>query len=360
MFQFSIDHLHLDSTQEEFVVPPIITGATPGAPLTTGSPNPVKPQASQPQPPWDELTRIPLKAELYERETYFREGWAELQESLGDNAIESLWRTAMLVVKPDGIVTGKVSAILDFLMQNEFSVTAVATPILGGLQWRELWRYQLTAATLDRLAINSLLLEDCVLVLFLRDNAPEGFPAAVRLNTLKGPSDMVGQTPNSLRRHLAQPNRVLSFIHVADEPADILREIAILLERIERRRVFAAFVEPALSSVDQQTLQEMMSTSERTARTLDKAAAIARIKNAVEEVSDSVAKLDLLEALSCIARQERISFRHFQRCLADSGAIIDQWDLITVGASAIVDDEPGATKRIHAVTAGLWCKEYIL
>jgi hypothetical protein len=308
------------------------------------------------------FTRIPLKAQLYARETYFREGLRDAIEVFGENAAAALRKAAILLVKPDGLASGKASTVVSFLRANDFSIVAVELASLDRLHWRELWRYQLTSATLDRLAINDLVLRDQALLLMLRHNGDLDVPAAVWLSGLKGPSDISSQGAGCLRRLLAQPNRIFSFIHVADEPADVLRELAVMLDDATRWRVLSAFANGAISSADQNVLDETLATSDRTARALDIQVSLRRVEHALSivgsgKLSTKAAKGQVLADLDLMRRGERILWHPFVHALAATGVRLDRWDLATLGANFIVYDEPGASKLIKAVDPKLWSPE---
>lgn len=308
---------------------------------------------------WTSLTRIPLKAQLYERETYFREGSASAVDILGEDVQSALMKAALLIVKPDGMVSGKASTVVNFLRANNFCITAAELLTFTSFHWRELWRYQLTSATLDRLAVNDLVLRGSALLLMLRHEGHD-VPASVRLSGLKGPSDVSAQQPGCLRRLLDQPNRVLSFIHVADEPADVLRELAIFIDEPTRRRVLTAFADGTISPADQKVLDEALESSDAMAMTLDSWAALRRVEKALRRVGsrDSAAAAQrALTDLKRMRRGERILWHPFAKALAATGICLDRWDVATLGASFIVYDEPGMSKLIKAVDAKLWSRE---
>jgi len=305
---------------------------------------------------WTAFTRIQLKALVYERETYFREGLADASDIWGKSIDTVLKKIALLIIKPDGLKAGKARVVLESLEANDFSVVAVEVTEMMRIHWRELWRYQLTSATLDRLAVNDIVLRDRALLLLLRYDKELTLPASVRLSKLKGPSDVSLQSPNCLRRALEQPNRIFSFIHVADEPADVLRELAILLDRPARRELVQRFADGELTRADHDLLQEVVANSEASKKAIDVKGSLERVELAVlssqSERDENVQRV--LDDLSQMRSGERISWRRFVEALAASGAEVDPWDLATLGASFIVYDEPGHPKLITAVDASLW------
>ncbi|TXH76054.1 MAG: nucleoside-diphosphate kinase [Lysobacteraceae bacterium] len=309
-------------------------------------------------PAWKQLTRIPLKARLYAREPYFREGLDQAWRCLGDATPETLHRSALMMIKPDGLIGGKAPRIVEFLHEYGFEIVAVRHFVLHRLQWRELWRYQLTAATLDRLMVNDLVFSEPGLMLCLRDTTVSPLPATVRLSELKGPSDVAQQTPGCLRRLMAQPNRVFSLFHVADEPADLLRELSIFLDAWDRARVFNALMGVgALPEDEQSRLDGVVEASRRSARSLDAGHALARVRAALGAQRGSIAETEwaaLHAALQSMAEGERIAWRPFADALARSGLMADPWDIAILGASFIVYDDPEASKQLVAVGHAPW------
>jgi Nucleoside diphosphate kinase len=311
---------------------------------------------------WVALTRIPLKAQLYERETYFREGLNNALEVLGDDAFTLIRRAALVLIKPDGLVSGKASTITGFLRAHGFSIVAVEMPVLNRFHWRELWRYQLTCATPDRLAVNDLVLRDRALLLMLRDPGGLRVPATVHLSGLKGPSDIASQSADCLRRLLAQPNRIFSFFHVADEPADLVRELAVLFEAPVRRRLLSALRRDTLADTDRAILEEALSASDRNARELSAEASLRRAEEALRDIdhgepSVAAALEHARRDFERMRRGERICWRDLAKALAATGVRLDAWDLATIAASYIVYDEPGTAKQIKGVDRDLWLRE---
>jgi hypothetical protein len=304
-------------------------------------------------PQWNALTRIPIKAELYSREAYLREALADARDILADGLVETLHRTALLLIKPEGLASGNAKIIVDFVRSHGFAVSAVALPTLTRLQWRELWRYQLTAATLDRLAVYDLILQDRVLLLLLRYGGLLELPASVLLGSWKGPSDISLQPPDCLRRRLGQANRLFSFFHVPDEPADILRELAILFDRGDRVKLLSKFDGGPLSAGDAQLLDDTLAVSQRAARVFDAASSIERAAHAVRDISGA-AGARIRADLARMRQGERIEWRPFVQAVEAARVDIARWDLATLGATFIRYDEPGATKLISSVDPDAW------
>ncbi|MEN3304588.1 MAG: hypothetical protein V7603_790 [Micromonosporaceae bacterium] len=290
------------------------------------------------------MTRTPLKARLYERETHFRESLDEAELVCGPAFDEVIRRTALLMIKPEGVLSGKLDAICDFLAENDFAIVSTNFVTFHRLLWRELWRYQLTSATLDRLLVaDRHLSAGPGLLLVLRSSPGHELPATVRLTSRKGSASLAQQTPGTLRHRLGQANRVLSLLHVADEPADLIRELGILFDRPERRRVYRTMCTGRPGSADLAALAEARTTEPRS---LGASEALERVTAAVRERRDvdPVVAQAVLADLARMRAGERIEWRPFEEGLTALDVAADDWDLIVLGTSFIVYDEPGASK----------------
>lgn len=309
---------------------------------------------------WDSLTRSEGKARLYERETWFRESWRDICDVLGHEVPRFLDAAALVLIKPDGLAAGKASVIIDFVEAHGFDLIAVEVPTLTRHHWREMWRYQMTMATLDRLAVNDLVLCDRGLLLALRRRHSGDVPAAVHLTELKGPSDVSRQPAGCLRRLVGQPNRLLSMFHVADEPADLVRELAILLDRPSRRAVLDAYVRRGgLSAAGRQCLEAALGRSAVVTLRMDAAEALARVGAAINlacERGDGTAnaRRQLRSDLDRMHSGCHIDWLTFVDALQAASIDADRWDVVALGSTYIDYDEAGATRQVEAVDPDAW------
>ncbi|MFH8337107.1 hypothetical protein [Streptomyces sp. AM6-12] len=296
---------------------------------------------------WSALTRSQTKRKLYARETYFREGLSDAEEVLAERLPAALRDGALLMLKPDGLAAGRLIPVLDYLGEHGFTVTAAREFRFQPFHWRELWRYQLTSATLDRLAVNELLLgAGPALLLLLRSESGHPLPGTVRLSTLKGSATLEAQRPGTLRALLGQPNRVLSYVHVADEPADLLRELGLLVDAADRRALLDSLAGGAPTAEDQATLDRARERFAAPSRSLALADVLDRVTRAVEAAGPGRAADAARHRLARMARGERVEWRPFLADLAAAGAHPDRWDLAALGTYVIEYDEPGHPKML--------------
>ncbi|SNT56145.1 nucleoside-diphosphate kinase [Actinacidiphila glaucinigra] len=179
-----------------------------------------------------DVTWSTRKSELYAIDSYFREGcWIFAED------IPGMLGVALCMLKPEAVVGRRLRPALDALSAAGFKPLDVIRFRYDRLSIREVYRYQFNRASPDLIAAMDLVLPSTDSVcLILRDEhwVPGAPPASVRLNSLKGPSDMALRRPQHLRYQLGVVNGLLNFIHVSDELIDVVREIAVLCD-VERQ-----------------------------------------------------------------------------------------------------------------------------
>lgn len=308
---------------------------------------------------WPQLTRIPAKGDLYARETYFREGLADAEKAFGDADLAAgLRSSALLMLKPDGLASGRLAPVLDYLAEHDYTVAGVRELNFSRFHWRELWRYQLTSATLDRLAVNECLLgAGPALLLVLRSGEGHDLPATVRLSTLKGSATLSEQRPGTLRALLGQPNRVLSYIHVADEPADLVRELGLLFDGEARPDLFADLARGSLSAQDKDLLDASLERFPSPGRSLAPEEALDRVAAALAAAEPGPVTQAALDRVARMRRGERVEWRPFLDELRTLRIRPERWDLAVLGTFFITYDEPGHVKVLTGPDPESWKRE---
>jgi hypothetical protein len=182
------------------------------------------------------LTPNGIKARVFARDVHYssaledaRHCWASTK-----TLYHMLWNTASLLLRPDAIAGGQAANILPVLRDLGFVPVALAAVRLSLAQTRELWRYQANVSTRERLQLLDLLMTSghSLYILFHDVTRRVSAPATVHLTYLKGTAIVANRRKAHLRT-LAGPKvaNILSYVHVADDPADLMREIALLFPR---------------------------------------------------------------------------------------------------------------------------------
>ncbi|MET8609793.1 hypothetical protein [Streptomyces misionensis] len=181
-------------------------------------------------PDWTRLTEVTGKDEVFARDLVAREGWAALAGQLGDEEAYTVARSAALMwVRPDAFAAGTARRVLAATAEAGFRPLAVMPVRVDRCAVRILWAYMCRWATAERLMLLDALvaLGPGLLVLWADGT---GTPASVRMTAVKGRNDPRRRTEGTrtLREVAGAPNRALTMVHTADEPADVVRELAAL------------------------------------------------------------------------------------------------------------------------------------
>lgn len=188
---------------------------------------------------WKQLTIFGQKKTYFTKETYFRESWHDGYGCHGLELTNILRRIALVTIKPEALIARKAIKTVELLEKNGFDPIHAERIRYDRLTIREVWRYQFNEATIDRMELvdNLYGLGDGLMIFFV-DRAPLPMPASARLHKLKGASEARLRSAESLRSQLEIPNGVIRFLHVPDEPADIVRELGIFFTRRQRSLIY--------------------------------------------------------------------------------------------------------------------------
>lgn len=198
------------------------------------------------------LTADPRKRELYRVDTYLREGLLSF-DRLG--AFVNLPDRTFVVIKPDAIAGRRSEVILDILRSRGWHPAAATTFTFSPLLTRELWRYQFNAASEQRIAVvDHLLGSGRSLLVLLEDHArPNWLPASARLTSAKGVADPEAAQGGDLRTQMGRVNGLFNFMHTADDPADVVRELQLFSYETGWSWCAEALARKGLMSTEQQS-----------------------------------------------------------------------------------------------------------
>src|SRR5687767_6770495 len=114
------------------------------------------------------------KRNLFAIDPFFREAWEDvLQFWSSTDAIYKLHQIASIVYRPDAIVTRGVERAMRATSELGFTPVACNEFRFDRLSIRECWRYQLNAATFDRIEVMDLIMPTTIslyVVLHRRQN----------------------------------------------------------------------------------------------------------------------------------------------------------------------------------------------
>jgi|GEM_PF-2041932 len=137
-----------------------------------------------------------------------------------------------ILVKPDALVAAKAEAALRFVLRQGYDVVHATTVCLSEGQAIDIWRYQWNRATPERMKASLIIATagpSILVALRPSSDRPGDVPASVALWASKGSAFAKLRSHDTLRSVLAVEGRYFGYVHVPDEPIDVVRELALLL-----------------------------------------------------------------------------------------------------------------------------------
>lgn len=308
----------------------------------------VPPNESQ----WNRLTAVPEKRRAYEEDLHFREAWSEWLEMCDGEPSPVLGSVALLCAKPDAVVGRRLAPMLRYAVSRGFAPFGAVEFALTRHSMREVWRHDWHVYPVDRLAYCTAWYTSAATIGFLlRDERPRPHvPASVRLSELKGNAIAAKRKEGELRSELRPPNSVLNFVHVPDEPADILRELGILFERRERLAIMRLIRDEQARDGSVEAQMAIAALEGRYAtHDLDFSAALERMVRA-----SVLSELDAQRLMQLIREGVKLSWDELC-AFADPGSPgVDRWDFISVASELIPLERDGTAGLLPGVSAADW------
>lgn len=275
------------------------------------------------------LSRVAQKQRAFEADTYFIEGRATLIGAMGPSAKEFAMNHSLLVVKPDAIVGRRVEQVVEWLMISGYAVVGAKVLRFNRHMIRAMWGYHWNAMTEEhKLVVDKLMLSGDALALIVRASAREqtGIPATVMLSGQKGSASPQSRTPGQLRYKVAFKLQLLNAVHSPDEPADLVRELAVLFEREERL----------------QLLQDVVSGVEMSPEQLTKLTDTLYATNEYQNIERFCAEAAGIRA------------RGVNDVALAKGAVLGGWNLLVKYASTVRNEIPGVERLIPKPGSDAW------
>jgi nucleoside diphosphate kinase len=284
------------------------------------------------------------KVEAYVGDTYVQESVDQL-DRLGIDAAEFARQHSLLLLKPDAIVARAVERTMEWLANNGFRVVgAYRIPVDRHLA-RALWYFAWNIASPERRRLADLLVGISDVLVLVVHGADGDLPVSVRLTEAKGATDPRKRRPGELRYLLGRHNYLLNLVHSPDDPADVLRELAIYFD--ERRR--ATVIEQACTDADRSADATAIANdlySHTPARSFDRADALAQVLRDLERATAWVApELDLDSDAGCA--------QLLYSAWAGDGEL-DPWSVIVLGSYVLPMRTGTQPQALRPVSAREW------
>ncbi|MGV9612245.1 nucleoside-diphosphate kinase [Nocardia xishanensis] len=180
-----------------------------------------------------ELTPSAAKIDAYADDTYVQEAVEQL-ERLGIHPVGFARQHSLLLLKPDAIVARAVEPTLQWLPANGFRVVAAHRMRVNRHLVRALWYFAWNIASPERRRLADLLIGISEVLVLVVHGADDELPVPIRLTEAKGATDPRQRKPGELRYVLGRHNFLLNLVHTPDDPADVLRELAVYFDEDTR------------------------------------------------------------------------------------------------------------------------------
>ncbi|MEV8511993.1 hypothetical protein [Dactylosporangium sp. NPDC051484] len=300
---------------------------------------------------WFALTASARKRTAYTEDLYFRECWADVVDIFGADRRNWLNPMAMFAFKADGVAGRRLRPTMRYFAEQGFRVVGVAPFQHNRQSMRAVWQYDWHVYPADRLSLCSLMhAATPSLLLLLVDVRYDGVvPGTMRLSELKGSSDATARSPQQLRSVLLPPHRVINFVHVADEPADVVREAGIFFDRADRRRLFEQardhydddLADLAYAEIDE--LERLYPASD-----FDLEAAFGRLAAHGVTLKD----LDRLRAARDCG--PKLRWDELAAVIDPADPATDVWDFVRIATEVLPMERPGLAGTMPAPTSQDW------
>lgn len=306
---------------------------------------------------WCRLTSEPEKQAEFANDFYFRECWPDFLEVWGVDPHLRLQSVALLCAKTDAVVARRLRPMLQYAVERGFRPIGVERTEFSRHSMREIWRYDWHVYPVDRLDFSTLWFSACpTLTFILRDIQPiPGIPASVRLSDLKGGPVLALRRPGDMRSVLAPPNRILNFVHIPDEPADIVRELGILFERTRRTRLLSRLAADFEVDRSDQILAAIEAIeAEVPPHDLDVQASLRRLQAAGATTECGTKRL-----AAALKDEEKLGWDQILDLVDIRCPRTDRWDVICLASWLIQPERPSVAGLLPAGNLQAWQKRKV-
>lgn len=303
-------------------------------------------------------TRSERKREFFGGDPYFRDAWDAIVERWPNMTAraETFYRTALVVFRPDAIVSRRVELALELFGRLGLRPVAVETFTYDRMKVREGWRYQLNIATRDRIDVMDMILtgSESILLLYMQDTPDSILPTSVWLSAMKGPSHPSARHPHHLRAMLGPAQQsVLTFVHISDEPADIIRELGAFLssERLKDVLDHLARGETTAGAVESELRRQYARQAAHDIRMTD---ALERICADASRLGDQTKAREVLRRIDAIRSRKDCDWRGFLSACDTADIPIENWDRVAVAAALCAGHNDQVAPIIPDIGTEVW------
>lgn len=307
-------------------------------------------------PDW--LSCFPEKLNCYAADDYFLRGWATLTEldRRGTFALERLWTLGSVLFKADTVLRGNGLRGIRFLQQHGFEIRAVREVAFPDQRVEQFWHYSLGRLSRERVELLKHLQRKSSSLYLIVESGGVGdrLPCSLRVTELKGQVELARRHTGCLRCAMGDPQSAFfNFVHTADEPCDLVREIGLLFDEAQRRDLILDAVSD--SNPDAEGLyRELMTRGPHS--DLDFSQAVGRVSRQVRSAEglSNTERDDFLAAANRLHQTGYTSWLRLRQSVLGRGIQVDDTDDMVIAAGLVVMKQKTITQRFPSCEARHW------
>lgn len=105
------------------------------------------------------MSRSKKKLDIYCQDFYYEMSLTQACDTLQESLLFYINNVALLVIKPDAELMNRIPLIVQWLFLNGYEVLYMSELYVTHTQTTELWKYQWSTASIDRIIVNEKLME---------------------------------------------------------------------------------------------------------------------------------------------------------------------------------------------------------
>jgi hypothetical protein len=299
---------------------------------------------------------MPAKADSYAAEGTLAAFWEPRLSGLPAAAVRAAAQhVTALVLRPELAMTRRVARCLRWLDGHGYVVVSAA-PVRVDWVCEVLWRFQWNAVNPGTLHLVRLLYRSApCLLLVLRHGSCRGVPAAVRLSGSKGAAEPGERSGASLRDALGAPSKILAMVHAPDEPADVLRDLALLARgNPHLAQSLTAALTGTVPPAGDPAQAALAWQDSAQPRALDPLPILAALAGRLAAADGDGARLPPL--LADMRAGRKVEWLGLLAALGEAGLRLDPWQEIVLGGMCAQTRWHGPAKLIGAPDYARWAE----
>ncbi|WP_245550840.1 nucleoside-diphosphate kinase [Nocardia paucivorans] len=290
------------------------------------------------------LTPQRAKVEAYLGDTYVLESVEQLSRLRVDPATFATGHS-LLLLKPEAIVARAVERTLKWLGDNGYRVLdAAAVPVDRHLVLA-LWYYAWNIVSPERRRLVDLSVDISDALVLVVTGSDGELPVPVRLAAAAGAVDPPRRKPGELRYLLGRHDHPLDLVHTPDDPADVLREMAIYFSEARRAQVVVRSYTGADGREAARAAADRL-YARTSARSFDRSAALERVLRAFDRDGAPIPRdFDPRSDADCAALLARAWAEERE---------LDPWSVIVLGSCVLPMRAGAGPQTLAPVTVSDW------